>query len=215
MVKRINEAKGNYMYWLIENTLKESDHKHCLQGKKQYVAVITPDEWQKKRNDFDMGIDIDFETEDIHTTMAEVNYDSITGSFVIPRLKGTVIEYEKFAFALDEKGIVFIDNGNNAYQYIDRIIKTRKWRTPSLERFIYDFLEEIIRGDLTMLEQSIWLRNSKKTRTISLKKQTSASSTFSAKESDVCLKWQIPYWIILRRSVMTMKQASPTSRITS
>jgi len=147
------KQKGNYMYWLIENTLKESDHKHSLQGKKQYVAVITPDEWQKKRNDFDMGIDIDFETEDIHTTMAEVNHDSITGSFVIPRLKGTVIEYEKFAFALDEKGIVFIDNGNNAYQYIDMIIKTRKWRTPSLERFIYDFLEEIIRGDLTMLEQ--------------------------------------------------------------
>ncbi|MBO7677217.1 MAG: hypothetical protein J6S49_06860 [Erysipelotrichaceae bacterium] len=141
------------MYWLIEETLKECSKEDCLQSDKQYVALMMPDQWQKERDDFDMGIDLDFEIEDIHATMAEVNYDSITGSFVIPNHEGKSIRQKKFAFALDEKGIVFIDSENTVCEYIDRIIKTRKWRTPNLERFIYDFLEELIRGDLTLLEK--------------------------------------------------------------
>ncbi len=141
------------MYWLIDNTLKECGSEDCLQSEKPYVALLTPEEWLERRNDFDMGIDIDFEPEEIHTTMAEVNYDSITGSFVIPCQNEKTIIQKKFAFALDEKGVVFIDGEDTVLEYIEKIAGSRKWRTPSLERFIYDFLEELIRGDLTMLEK--------------------------------------------------------------
>lgn len=61
-------------------------------------------------------------------------------------------EYRKFAFALDEKGIVFIDPGDTVLRILQRIIGTKKWRMPSLERFIYDFLEQIIQEDLFLLE---------------------------------------------------------------
>ena len=141
------------MNWLIEDTLKECDDTERLQSEKQYVALLTPKQWQEKRDEFNMGIDLDFEPDNIHTTMAEVNYDSITGSFVIQCYIDNHVDQKKFAFALDEKGIVFIDSGNWASEYIERIVKSRKWRSPSLERFIYDFLEEIIEGDLTTLEQ--------------------------------------------------------------
>ena len=33
------------------------------------------------------------------------------------------------------------------------IERTKKWRLPSLERFIYDFLEQIIRGDMLCLQR--------------------------------------------------------------
>ena len=33
------------------------------------------------------------------------------------------------------------------------IATSKKWRNPSLERFIYDFLETIIAGDLGILEK--------------------------------------------------------------
>ena len=140
------------MYYLIENTLKECDSIPARDDHKQYVAILTPEEWQKDSGIFDLGIDMDFETLDIHTTMAEVNYDSITGSFVIPCINNENIVYKKFAFVIDEKGIVFIDKNDSVKDIINRISLTRKWRMPSLERFIYDFLEEIISSDLTLLE---------------------------------------------------------------
>ena len=141
------------MYYLIENTLKECSRKDCHSGKSQYVAVLTPEEWTNEKEDFEMGIDIDFDTLEIYTTKAEVNYDSITGTFSLPDRKNMSGDYKDFAFALDEKGIVFIDPADNVKNLIKRITETKKWRMPSLERFIYDFLEQIIHEDLPLLEK--------------------------------------------------------------
>ncbi len=140
------------MYYLIESTLRECTAKECHSGQKQYVAVLSPREWQKEREEFEMGIDMDFDLVGSHTTEAEVNYDSVTGTFALPDRKDMSAEYRKFAFALDEKGIVFIDPEDNVSKIIRRIIQTKKWRLPSLERFIYDFLEQIIHEDLSILE---------------------------------------------------------------
>ena len=140
------------MYYLIENKLRECSTIPAKDSNKQYVAILTPEQWQKEGAAFDLGIDMDFETLDIHTTMAEVNYNSITGSFAIPYENGGTIDYKKFAFVIDEDSIIFIDKGTVVADIIGRISQTRKWRMPSLERFIYDFLEEIIASDLTLLE---------------------------------------------------------------
>ncbi|MBR0230515.1 MAG: hypothetical protein IJL94_03920, partial [Erysipelotrichaceae bacterium] len=140
------------MYYLIENTLKECPVIPVKKNNNPYVAILTPEQWQKESSAFDLGIDMDFETLDIHTTMAEVNYNSITGSFAIPYVNDGAIAYNKFAFVIGEDSIVFIDKGNVVEDIINRITLTRKWRMPSLERFIYDFLEEIIADDLTLLE---------------------------------------------------------------
>ena len=141
------------MYYLIENTLVECSAEECHSAKKQYVAVLTPEEWQNERDDFEMGIDMDLDASADHTTKAEVNYDSLTGTFSIPRKEDISADADEFAFALDEKGIVFIDPGENAKRIIASIIGTRKWRMPSLERFFYDFLEQIISDDTKYLEK--------------------------------------------------------------
>ena len=140
------------MYYLIENTLTKCSAEDCRKKSCQYVAVLTPDEWQKSREDFEMGIDMDLDITEVHSTKAEVNYDSVTGTFLIPDINDMTAEYKKLAFALDEKGIVIIDPVDTAESIINKIIETKKWRLPSLERFIYDFLEQIIREDLAKLE---------------------------------------------------------------
>lgn len=140
------------MYYLIEETLNKCTDKEILSGKAQYVAVLTPEEWASKKDSFDMGIDIEFDGSERYTTKAEVNYDSVTGTFSLPDRKNISGDYKDFAFALDEKGIVFIDPNDNAQKIINKIINTKKWRLPSLERFIYDFLEQIIHEDLSLLE---------------------------------------------------------------
>ena len=60
-------------------------------------------------------------------------------------------EYIKFAFALDEKGIVFIDDYGHVEGIITKI-SSKKQRQPSLERFLYDFLNYMIKDDLKLLK---------------------------------------------------------------
>ncbi|MBR6094287.1 MAG: magnesium transporter CorA [Lachnospiraceae bacterium] len=140
------------MYYLIDSILKECTAKECHSSKQQYVAVLSPEEWTSQCEAFEMGIDLETDMLNIYTTHAEVNYDSITGTFLLPDRSNMAGEYHEFAFALDEKGIVFIDPKDSANRIIKKIIETKKWRMPCLERFIYDFLEQIIHEDARILE---------------------------------------------------------------
>lgn len=140
------------MYFLIKSSLKECSSDELLKGEYQYVAVLTPEEWKKEQSKFDMGIEMDISLENIHNTKAEVNYDSLTGTFSIPSRRDITGEDYKYAFALDEKGIVFIDSSGVVDRMVKRIARTKRWRVPCLERFMYDFLELIIDRDLSILE---------------------------------------------------------------
>lgn len=140
------------MYYLIDTILRKCSAKECHSGEHQYVAVLSPEEWAAECDAFEMGIDMEPDMHYIYTTKAEVNYDSVTGTFSIPDRSNMSGDYHKFAFALDEKGIVFIDPDDSVSRIVNRIMETKKWRMPSLERFIYDFLEQIIHEDTRILE---------------------------------------------------------------
>ena len=141
------------MFYLIEETLKEIKKEDLKATGKQYVAVLSSDEWKQDMEIFEMGIDIDSDLAEIFTTKAEVNYDSLTGSFSIPNRNDLSGEDSKFAFALDEKGIVFIDDSGKAEELIGNIRRVKKWKFPSLERFIYDFLDQIVIDDIRLMEK--------------------------------------------------------------
>ncbi len=141
------------MYYLIENTLQECLAEDCIKNEHPYVAVLTPEEWQRGQALFDMGIDLDPLTAVIHNTKAEANIDSLTGTFSIPDRNDITGEDMKFSFALDERGVVFIDAGETAQQIVNEVRRTKRWRMPSLARFLYDFLNNIINGDLVLMEK--------------------------------------------------------------
>ena len=117
-----------------------------------FVIVLTRDEWNARKERFDMGIELE-PNSDIHMTKAEVNYDSLTGTFSIPDRADPSVDGAVFAFALDEKGIVFIDDTGTAQGIIDSIRKTKRMRVPSLGRFLYDFLDHIVKDDLRLLKR--------------------------------------------------------------
>ena len=141
------------MYYLIKNSIEKCTAEELHRAACQYVAVLTPDEWQQERDSFDMGIELEPDAEDIHSTKAEVNYDSLTGTFLIPDRDDLTGRAYRFAFALDEKGVVLIDGSGAAERMIDRIAGTKRWREPSMERFLYDFLEQIVSRDLLLMER--------------------------------------------------------------
>ena len=141
-------------YYLLEETIRpcKADVLHN-QERCKYVAVLTTPEWKVERDRFDMGIEMEPEVAGIHNTKAEVNYDSLTGTFQLPDRENLQENEFCFAFALDEKGIVFIDDSGKAEEMIAAIRRTKRWRQPSLERFLYDFLEQIVDRDLALMER--------------------------------------------------------------
>ena len=141
-------------YYLLKETVSPctAEELHS-QSESKYVAVLTTPEWKTERERFDMGIELEPDAGNIHNTKAEVNYDSLTGTFQIPDRDSLQERDYRFAFALDEKGIVFIDDSGKAEQMIAEIRRTKRWREPSLERFLYDFLELMIDKDLSLMER--------------------------------------------------------------
>ena len=141
------------MFYLIKETLEPCSLKELQRGDCQYVAVLTPGEWQRSADSFDMFIDMDLDAQDDEESRAMVNYDSLTGMLVIPDRERIADVSHHFAFALDEKGIVLICATDYAERLVQKIMRTRRWKLPSLERFIYDLLEQIIDRDPQLLSR--------------------------------------------------------------
>ncbi|MBR1477006.1 MAG: magnesium transporter CorA [Lachnospiraceae bacterium] len=139
--------------YLIKEILTECEAGEIRNAKEQFVAVLTAEEWREKRDVFDMGIDIERNPDEIYTTKAEVNYDSLAGTFSIPDRNNILENSFNFSFVLDERGILFIGCCEKVEKHINEIIRTKKWRLPGLERFIYDFLEQIVWNDQSLLEK--------------------------------------------------------------
>ncbi len=141
------------MYYLIRETLAACTAEDIAEADAPYVAVLTPEEWRRDRERFAMGIDMEADPKAVGQTRAIVNYDSLTGSIAIPAVGQSEHLSGSFAFALDEKGVVFIDESGLAERIVRAVETSRRWRMPGLERFLYDFLEQIIAPDLARLEQ--------------------------------------------------------------
>ena len=141
------------MYYLIKKTLEKTETLQISKGAPRFVAVLTSEAWLAHREQFDMGIEMEIDLSAIHSTKAEVNYDSLTGTFSVPDREHLSLPNTNFAFALDEKGVVFIDDSGLVTHLIDDIIATKRWAVPSLERFLYDLLERIVAGDQAILER--------------------------------------------------------------
>ncbi len=142
------------MYYLIKETLVPCTAEDALAGVSPFAAILTRDEWLENKDSFDMGEDLDLDLDKPagHITRAIVNIDSLTGSIAIPEMSYSTEITGCFSFALDEKGVVFIDDAGLAETIINEISKNKKTQMPSLERFLYDFLEQMISQDLEMLE---------------------------------------------------------------
>lgn len=139
-------------FYLIDEYLQICEKEDIKNAGKPFVAVVNPQEYLENREYFNMGVDIDVDLKHVRDTKVIINYDAITGTLNVPDNFTFTEEKFKLGFVLDETGIVLIDADNYTENLVDNIRLTRKWKLPSLERFIYDFLEETIGHDPAMLE---------------------------------------------------------------
>lgn len=140
------------MYYMINNSLEECSAQQCYESPSPFVAVLTTAQWQAQNESFGISIDFEINNDDIYTSKAEVNYDSLTGTFYIPTQSSKAPAPEKFSYVLDENGIIFIDDSDTVKKLLKQIQRYKKWKKPCLERFLYDFLELIIHNDLAIMQ---------------------------------------------------------------
>lgn len=88
----------------------------------------------------------------IHFSMAESNQYNITGTFCIINHQRQE-EESCFSYTIWPKGVLFIDETGMAVKIIRRIHAYRQWKVIDVGRFFYNFLEQLIYGDLRYLEQ--------------------------------------------------------------
>ena len=142
------------MFYLIGETItpcEEAEARRAVQDGHPCVAVLMPEEWRALESSFDMGIDFEPDVEAALDTQAEVNYDSITGTVFIPDRANPDGPEARFAFALDERGVVFIDAGTTAKALVEGVRALGRRRNPGLEHFLADFFSQIVAADATLL----------------------------------------------------------------
>ena len=139
-------------FYLIKEKLEECTMDDIKESSVPYVAVLNSKEYAENKDYFNMGVDIDLDIRHIRDTKVVVNYDALTGTLNVPDNFSFSDDKFKLGFVLDETGIVLVDEDNYTENLVDNIRLSRKWRLPSLERFLYDFLEETIRPDPVVLE---------------------------------------------------------------
>ena len=73
----------------MERTVAEEDFsaiKEITDDPTPFAGILSTEEWKQAKTYFDMGIELD-PISNLQMTKAEVNYDSLTGSFHIPDQK--------------------------------------------------------------------------------------------------------------------------------
>lgn len=140
------------MFYLIDERLIECTLEDALSDGRQFVAIITPEEWARTRVRFDMGIELDPDVDLAFDSHAVANYDAITGTVFLPDRDDLKRPEDRFAFALDEKGIVLIDAEELAGELVSDIAAAKRWRKPSLERFLAELLISVMSGNTELLK---------------------------------------------------------------
>ena len=140
------------MYYQLTETLIESTQADCLNNSVPFIAVLTPEEWKSDRDRFGLELDMELDANPHKITKAESNYNSITGSLSFIDMSNIGGTHSFATFVIYDKGIIFVDHDGYTADSIARLQRTRKWRYPCPERFLYDFLAYTIADDLSILE---------------------------------------------------------------
>ena len=102
---KIHSEVSAAMYYQIKEILTPCTAETIIKrepGAPPYVVVMDPETWGRTRDKFDMVIDMDMDPTNVLETKAIVNFDSLTGSFYVPRRSDFGGKPHRFAFALDE-----------------------------------------------------------------------------------------------------------------
>ena len=142
------------MYYLIKKTLESCELEDIKAKKGPFVAIISQDEWVKNRDCFHMEMDREIQMPTVMQTRSIMTHDVLIGNIYIPKFAYKDGVTGLFSFAINSKGVVFIDDSGIVEEIAQDIIENKHWRTPGLERCLYEFLEHLVALDMAKLGET-------------------------------------------------------------
>lgn len=138
-------------YYQIQSTLNKVKKEDFLAGNTSLI-VMNKEEFRKYGKKHFPEFNIDEFFKEHYVTKAEVSYDLLSGCFAIPDRTDPSEKDHIFYFLLSKEGLIFVDDDNFATSILKNIHTSKKWSSPSMARFLYDFIDTMIKDDLRVLE---------------------------------------------------------------
>ena len=139
--------------YVIKKTLEKTDSATISNCKEPFVASISKNEWAVSKELYGFLMDTDIDFSELNTTKVNFNGNSLTGTFSIPDREKIKTDEAFFGFAINKKGIVFIDDSGFTETILSSMAESRKHKISSIEKFIYDFLDKLTCNDIRYLEK--------------------------------------------------------------
>ena len=133
--------------YIISSTLQKAENT------KPDILILDTEEWTEGKDSFSFTVENEEEFSEHYVTAAEVNSYSLSGTFCVPDRQDLLEKDHCFSFFIDQDNIVFFDEDGFVSAICANIAKTRNWKDPSRERFLYDFLDQITKDDLRLIER--------------------------------------------------------------
>ena len=138
------------MYYLMKDCLIKTD---TFPENELCIVVLNSAEWETEMQSFPFSDDLRNELIDQYSTHANVRQNFLTGSFSIPDRRDMQRDDPAFSFILNDRIIVFVDDSGYVEETLRNIRSNKKWQDPCMERFLYDFLDSIVKDDLRILQK--------------------------------------------------------------
>lgn len=141
------------MFYCLGDQLKNIEFTLELKEKeKQLIAIFNKEEWVTAMDQIGFDYDWDICYSKISCSKAEYQTSYLTGTFCIPKILDKEGKRHEILYFLNKKFFVAIDDDGYVEKLIQNIQKGKNHQAECMERFLYNFISQILSYGSDILE---------------------------------------------------------------
>lgn len=141
------------MFYCLGDQLKNVEFTLELKEKeKQLIAIFNKEEWVTAMDQIGFDYDWDICYSKISCSKAEYQTSYLTGTFCIPKILDKEGKRHEILYFLNKKFFVAIDDDGYVEKLIQNIQKGKNHQAECMERFLYNFISQILSYGSDILE---------------------------------------------------------------
>ena len=140
------------MIYQLGNRITEASFEDIFETDSSAVFVVSENESQNILNILSVNAEPDIPVSQICFCKVESQQECLCGTLAVPRLLDVLGSRYKIAYVITQKYIILIDNSEFSENLIRRIRIKKMHQGETRERFLFNFIVEIISKDAAFLE---------------------------------------------------------------
>lgn len=141
------------MFYCLGEQLQKTEFTPELKnGEEQVIAVFQKEEWVSAMDEIGFDYDWDIGYSPINCSKAEYQTGYLMGTFCIPKILDHDGKKHEILYFLNKKFFVAVDSDGYVEKVIQNIQKGKNHQAECMERFLYNFISQLIYYGSTILE---------------------------------------------------------------